>query len=406
MAQFKYQAKKDTGEVYERTVDTADRLALYGIIREEGGTVVSIKEVNPVKFSINLKFGSPLGKVKTQDKINFAKNLGAMIKAGLPVTRALEVMGKQAKKRPLKALFEEIGGEINHGTTLSEALRKRSDVFSQLFISMVKAGEESGGVSESLQIVASQMEKSYQLTKKVRGAMIYPAVIIGVMVVISALLLVFMVPTLTETFSGLGVELPLPTRILIGASQFLINNSLLVLATLVLLIVGAIGFYKSKSGQDLLDELVLKLPVIGNMIVEVQSARSARTLSSLISAGVEIVVALEVTSEVLQNHLYKEAITHARNSIQKGEAMSTVFSQYPKLYPPFMSEMTAVGEETGKISDMLRGVADYYENEVDQKTKDLSTIIEPVLMVIIGIGVGIFAISMLAPTYSLVDVIQ
>lgn len=405
MAQFKYQARKATGEVYEHIVEASDRLALYGIIREEGATVISIHEVKSFKLPVSFEFSGIFGKIKTQEKINFAKNLGSMIKAGLSVTRALAVMSKQSKKPALKLLLTELEDDVNHGTTLSEALGKRPKVFSALVVSMVKAGEESGGVAGSLAIVASQMEKSYQLVKKVRGALIYPAVIIAAMIVLAVLLLIFMVPTLTATFSGLGVELPLPTRILIASSAFLVNYTLLVFIFVVALAAAALAFWRSERGQKFFDIVFLKIPVIGGMVREVQVARSARTLSSLLSAGVEIVVALEVTAEVLQNHLYKEALTHAKSAIQKGELLSAIFSQYENLYPVFMSEMTAVGEETGKIAEMLVGVADYYEEEVDQKTKDLSTIIEPVLMVIIGIGVGIFAISMLAPTYSLVDYI-
>jgi len=270
---------------------------------------------------------------------------------------------------------------------------------------MIKAGEESGNVSGSLNIVADQMEKTYLLTKKVRGALIYPAVIISVMVVIAVLLLIFMVPTLTATFEGLGVELPLATRILIYVSSFLVENTLAVLIGILLFVVCLVAFLRSRAGRNFSDIVTVHLPVIGEMIKEFESARTARTLSSLLSSGVEIVVALDVTIDVLQNHLYKEALVRARTAIEKGESMSAVFIEHDKLYPLFVGEMVAVGEETGKISEMLMGVADYYEEEVDQKTKDLSTIIEPVLMIIIGIGVGIFAISMLAPTYSLVDYI-
>ena len=270
---------------------------------------------------------------------------------------------------------------------------------------MVKAGEESGTVSSSLGIVANQMEKSYLLVKKVRGALIYPAVIISAMIVIAILLLIFMVPTLTATFEGIGAKLPLSTRVLIYLSRFLVEHTLLVLSAIVLFVVSLTLFWRSKIGRNLTDNISLRLPVIGEMIREFESARTTRTLSSLLSAGVEIVVALDVTLDVLQNHLYKNALQHARDAIQKGEPMSAVFVEYESLYPLFVGEMIAVGEETGKISNMLMNVASYYEGEVDQKTKDLSTIIEPVLMIIIGVGVGIFAISMLAPTYSLVDYI-
>lgn len=404
MPLYQYTAKNREGQNYERSVEAPDRYSLYKIIREEGGTVVTIEEVKGGLHK-NISFGGLFGGIKTQAKINFAKNLSSMINAGLPVTRALSVMGKQAKNAAFKKLLSDLEADVSHGATLSDALAKHPKVFSPLFISMVRAGEESGSVASSLSIVGMQMEKSHLLAKKVRGAMIYPAVIIGVMVILAILLLMYMVPTLTATFAGLGVQLPLPTRILIALSQFMVNNTIVVLGLLVLSCTGAVYFFRSTTGRELMDSSSLKLPVIGGIVREVQSARTARTLSSLLSSGVEIVVALDVTIEVIQNHLYKNALVEARAAIQKGEAMSGVFEKYENLYPLFVAEMIAVGEETGKISEMLLGVATYFEDEVDQKTKDLSTIIEPVLMILIGIGVGIFAISMLAPTYSLVDYI-
>ncbi len=403
MPTYKYKARNKNGDLYEKVVDAEDRAALYNIIRGEGGSLFSVKE--EVGFRFSLSFGQMFGGVKTQQKINFAKNLAAMIQAGLSVTRALTVMGKQAKNRAFKSLLAGVEEDISKGDTLSESLSKRPKVFSPLFISMVKAGEESGAVASSLTIVANQMEKSYLLVKKVRGALIYPAVILTAMIVIGVLLLIFMVPTLTATFSGLGVQLPLATRVIIGLSDFLIENTLAFIISMLLLVTGSVAFVKSSAGKRVTDGLFLHIPVVGEIIIEVQVARTARTLSSLLSAGVDIVVALEVTTEVIQNHLYRNALEKAKIAIQKGEPMSSVFTAHEHLYPLFVGEMVAVGEETGKISEMLIGVANYYEEQVDQKTKDLSTIIEPVLMIIIGIGVGIFAISMLLPTYSLVNFI-
>ena len=403
MTLYKYKAKDKEGKEYERTLEAKSRLDLYGVIREEGGSVISIKEVRSISSQIS--FGSLFGGIKTQQKITLAKNLGSMIDAGLPVTRALAVMGKQSKSKAFKKLVADLEGDVSHGITLSESMRKYPKVFSSLFVSMVRAGEESGTVSVSLGIVASQMEKSYLLGKKVRGALIYPAVIISVMIVIAILMLIYMVPTLTATFEGIGVKLPLATRILISASDFLVENTITVFAAIVVFVVAFSAFFKSGIGRSTIDSVSIRLPVIGQIVKEVQTARTTRTLSSLLSAGVEIVVALDVTVDVLQNHLYKSAMKRVRIAIEKGESMSAVFSEYENLYPLFVGEMVAVGEETGKISDMLVNVANYYENEVDQKTKDLSTIIEPVLMIVIGLGVGFFAISMLAPTYSLVDYI-
>ena len=403
MTLYKYKAKNKEGEVYERTLEAKNRFDLYAVIREEGGSVVSIREVR--NFAAFISLGHMFGSIKTHQKITFAKNLGLMMKAGLPMIRALSVMGKQSKSKTFKKLLSNLEMDISHGKTLSESLGKRPEVFSRLFVSMIKAGEESGNVSGSLGIVSSQMEKSYLLTKKVRGALIYPTVIILVMIVIAILLLIFMVPTLTATFEGLGVELPLSTRILINSSNFLVEHTLAVLVAVMLLVFSIVLFLRTKMGRHLVDNVSVRIPVIGGMIKEFESARTTRTLSSLLSSGVEIIVALDVTIDVLQNHLYKDVLRQVRMAVEKGEPMSAVFIGHDYLYPVFVGEMVSVGEEIGKISDMLMSVANYYEEEVDQKTKDLSTIIEPVLMIIIGIGVGIFAVSMLAPTYSLVDYI-
>ena len=403
MALYKYKAKDKEGNIYERTIEVKNRLDIYNVIREEGGRMVFIREVG--NQSVLLFWDSIFSNISTHQKITFAKNLGLMMRAGLPLTRALSVMSKQSKSKPFKKLLSELEADVSHGKTLSESLKRWPKVFSRLFVSMVKAGEESGNVSGSLDIVSTQMEKLYLLAKKVRGALIYPAIIISVMIVIAVLLLIFMVPTLTATFEGLGVELPLATRILIYLSNFLVEHTLAVLTGAVLFVISFVLFFQTRIGRNLADTVSVHVPVIGEMVKEFESARSTRTLSSLLSSGVEIVVALDVTIDVLQNHLYKDVLTQVRMAIEKGEPMSAVFIRHEHLYPLFVGEMVAVGEETGKISEMLMGVASYYEEEVDQKTKDLSTIIEPVLMIIIGIGVGIFAISMLAPTYSLVDYI-
>lgn len=403
MTLYKYTAKNKEGIVYERTLDVKNRTDLYSIIREEGGSVVTIKEAKA--FASLISFGNLFGGIKTHQKITFAKNLGLMINAGLSVTRALSVMGKQSKSKAFKKLISDLEEDVSHGQTLSDSLGKRPKVFSPLFISMVKAGEESGNVSNALTIISNQMEKTYLLAKKVKGALIYPAVIIVVMIILAVLLLVFMVPTLTATFEGIGVELPLATRVLIASSDFLVENTIMVLVGFVLIVVSFVLFMKSAVGRRIKDNVSIHIPVIGAMVKEYESARSARTLSSLLSAGVEVIAAIDVTTDVMQNHLYKDVLKRVRKAIEKGDQMSAIFIEHENLYPRFVGEMVAVGEETGKISEMLLGVANYYEAEVDQKTKDLSTIIEPVLMIIIGIGVGVFAISMLAPTYSLVNYI-
>ncbi len=404
MIKYSYQAKDKDGKTYTGFHEANNRIELYSKIREEGGSVLSVKEL---KGSIDLDtiIASIFGGVKTHDKILLARNLGSMIKAGLAVTRALAVMEKQTKNKILAALLSDLSNDVSKGETLSDSMKKRPHVFSQLFVSMVKAGEESGNLADSLEIVASQLEKSYTLVKKVRGALIYPTVILFAMVVIAILMLIYMVPTLTATFSGIGIDLPLSTKIIIYVSDFLVKHTFIVVSGLIGIITLIIMFFRTTTGHKTLDLLTIKLPAIGTITKEIQSARTARTLSSLLSAGVDVVVAIGVTIDVVQNTYYKKVLEEIRVAIQKGELMSGIFEKNDDLYPPFVGEMVAVGEETGKISGMLLEVADYYEKEVDEATKDLSTIIEPVLMIIIGLGVGIFAVSMLAPTYSMVNYI-
>lgn len=404
MATFKFTGLNKAGEKIEETREATDKFALYRDVRKEGLTVVSAQEVSKRKFNFSLF--SLFGRIKMSDKIIFAKNLGAMLEAGLSLSRALSIMERQTRNKKFKAVMQSLEDSVSKGQTMSDGMAKYPKIFSSLFVSMVRAGEESGNLTNSLKIVGLQMEKSYQLQKKIKGAMIYPAIIVVLMFAISVLALIFIVPTLTATFEGLGVELPISTRVVIFISNFLINNVILV-SVFAIILVTVLGFLaKSKKGKRFIEWVLLHTPIFSGMVKEINSARTARTLSSLLSSGVDVVVALSITGEVLQNSYYKDVLSKAEESVKKGVLISDIFSKYEYLYPVLVAEMIHVGEETGKLSEMLLNMAVFYENEVEQKTKDMSTIIEPFLMVFIGIGVGFFAISMLAPTYSLVDAIQ
>jgi type IV pilus assembly protein PilC len=401
---YKYKYIKD-GEEREEEREFTDKAALYASVRSENGSIVSAEEIK--NGGASFKFFSIRRKIKSQEVITFAKNLSVMVDAGLSVSRALTVLSKQSKNKKLIELLGSIGDSVSSGETLSKSLEAHSEVFSSLFVSMVKAGEESGKLSYSLRIVADQLEKSQNLTKKIKGAMIYPSVIMSLMVVIGILLMVYMVPTLTSTFKGLNITLPLPTRVIIAVSDFLVNNLLLTIGAILALVFGFIFGIKTKRGKNISDFVALHMLMVKTISKELNAARTARTLSSLISSGVDIVSAIGITGEVLQNHYFKNLLNKAAEQVQVGELLSVSLSNTNgNLFPVFVSEMLSVGEETGKMTDMLENIATYYESEVDQKTKDLSTIIEPFLMIIIGIAVGVFAIAMMLPTYSLVDAIQ
>ncbi len=404
---FKFKAEKQNGDAYEGMREAPDKFTLYSDLRREGDTVVSTEEVKKKKsggFSIPF-LNSLLVGVSMHDRILLARNLGNMLEAGLSLGRALSVIERQTTKKGLKTVVQKIESEINRGQQLSESLKLFPNVFSKLFVSMVRAGEESGSLPSSLKSVSVQMMNTYTLQKKIRGAMIYPAIIICVIIVIATLMLVYVVPTLTATFAELDVELPLNTRIVIGLSDFIQNNTLLAFAIFASFAGGLVWFRKKPFGKRFIDKMLLRIPVIKTLVRESNSARTARTLSSLLSSGVEVVQAIEITTDVVPHTLFKEVLDSAKQKVTKGETLSAVFGERPDLYPVFVAEMISIGEETGKLGEMLSNVADYYEEEVAQKTKDLSTIIEPALMIVVGIAVGFFALSMLQPMYSLVDVI-
>ena len=271
---------------------------------------------------------------------------------------------------------------------------------------MVRAGEESGGLPNTLKEIAVNLEKSYNLKKKVKGAMMYPAVIMIVIVIVGILMMTFVVPTLAGTFKDLNVELPASTQLVISISDFFSNHFILAVGTLITFFAGIVLILRSRRLAPIIDKAILRLPVIGNIAVQINAARTTRTLASLMGAGVEITRAIEITKDVVQNTHYKKVLDEALVSVQKGIPISDTIKKYPKLYPVMVGEMAEVGEETGELSKMFLDIAEFYESEIEAKTKDLSTIIEPVLMLVIGAAVGFFAVSMLSPLYSLMDSIQ
>jgi type II secretory pathway component PulF len=266
---------------------------------------------------------------------------------------------------------------------------------------MVRAGEEGGDLPSSLQVVADQMERMYDLKKKIRGALIYPCIIIVAILGIGILMMIEVVPTLAQTFAEMKASLPPSTQFIINLSNFLVQYTALAIAGGILLLGLIYASVRTTWGRRGADFLFLHLPVIGGMVRQVNSARTSRTLASLLSSGVDVVTALEIVGEVVQNSYFREVIQIASKGVSQGETLSSAFVRREDLYPAFVGEMMAVGEETGQMADMLKRLAIFYEAEVDRSTKDMSTVIEPFLMLIIGAAVGFFAISMITPIYSM-----
>lgn len=402
--QFTYTARDAQGKTLQGVIDSVSRFTAAKELRDRGILPLSLTEIK-TEVSFSDKFAKFFGKVKLHEKIIFTHNLAGMLKAGLPLFRAIEVLKKQNKNPALEDVFVGLLSTIDKGGTLSDGFAKFPKVFSPLMVSMVRAGEESGNLSNTLGDIGVNLQKTYDLNRKIKSAMMYPSIIVAAIFIIATLMLMFVVPTLTKIFKEFGTALPASTKFVIFISDSVANHPFIFLGVVGVLVVGGMYIFRSEKLKPKIDALTLKLPAIGMLIKEVNTARTARTLSTLLTSGVEMTRALTITKEVLQNVHYREVIEKANLAVQKGSSLSSVFKDNQDLYPVMMGEMIAVGEETGALSQMLSDIAIYYEEEVDAKTKDMSTIIEPVLMVFIGGAVGFFAISMISPMYGLVSAI-
>ena len=409
MAEFVYTGKTKEGEKIKKHVTAPDKYAVYGIARENGHIVTSVSAAKKVSIDslLNMeKINYFLSRVKGDELVMVTRNLSAMLKAGLPLSRALSVIERQSKNPRLTGIMREVREDINKGDPFNTTLKKFPKTFSKLYVAMVRAGEESGKLQDTLQTIALQLERSSNLKKKIKGAMIYPAIVISVMIIIGVLMMIYVVPTLIATFKKLEIDLPLSTKVIIWVSEFLSTNGLIALLGAITFVVLVVMGLRTTVGNRGLAFTVLHLPVIGKIVKEVNAAYTSRTLSSLLGSGVDVISSIKITEEVLQNPFYKEVLAEAATKVEKGDPLSGTFIAHENIYPVLVGEMILVGEETGQISNMLAQLAEFYENEVEQKTKDLSTIIEPILMVVIGAGVGFFAMAMIAPIYSISDSIE
>lgn len=401
MSRFTYMAQKEGGEPYKGTAEARDRFELYEIVRREGARIIQVEDGGEMGVWSMHYVNTIVVRVSEYDKILFARNLGAMLSAGLALSRALTVLERQTKNLKLKDVITDIGAGVRRGDTLHQSLARFPHMFSPLFIAMVRAGEESGDMPGALTLVSDQLERVYTLKKKIRGALMYPSIVVVAIIGVGYLMMTKIVPTLAQTFVDMNIPLPTSTKTIIAVSNFLTAHSALsgvLLAVFVALIASAL---RTESGKRARDFLLLHIPIIGGLVREANAARTARTLASLLSAGVDVLSALAITQEVVQNRYFRSVLSDAQKRVTAGEALSVSFAAREDLYPPFVGEMMAVGEETGQTPEMLKRLAVYYEAEVDGKTRDMSTVIEPFLMIFIGGAVGFFAVAMISPIYQI-----
>lgn len=401
MPNFSYHIKLPSGEEEKGVIEAASKFEAAHQLRDKGGFILSVTEGIDKKKGLGFREIKLFGRVKLKEKIVFANNLSTMIGAGLTLSRALSVIERQTKNRKLKEITAAITKSVSQGKPLSDSLAAHPSVFPPLFIAMVRSGEETGNLPQTLNVIAAQLEKSYDIRRKIKGAMMYPGIVFSVIIAIGILMMIYVVPTLSSTFKSFNAELPATTRFVIGTSDFLSQHTFSAILAIVFVISVIVEFFRSRIGKRGLSYFVLHAPVAEKITKQANAALTMRTLASLISSGLGIVKGLEITRDVLQNPYYVEFLTSAEKEVQKGVSLASIFEKDTLLYPTLVGEMIQVGEETGKLGELLNKGAQFYEDEVDAITKNLSTIIEPLIMVFVGIAVGFFALSMIQPLYSL-----
>ena len=397
---FSVTVQKEDGSEEQQVIDAESRFAVYGLVEKDGGKVLRLDEGGGRKLPAWLDISIGTG-VKQAELVVMTKNMSAMLRAGLSLSRALTVIEQQTSNKQLRKIVAGLDESVKKGSSFHEALAMYPKVFPGIFIAMAKAGEESGGLADALSTVGLQMDRAQALQRKIKGAMIYPSIVISAIIIVAVLMLMFVVPTLTKTFTSLKVAIPLSTQIIVALSDFMASHVITMFVGLAVFFIGGYLFIRSRPGSKIVLWIALHSPVIGELVRETFAARAARTLSSLLSSSVPVLQALAITKEVVHAEVFAAVITEAEERVKKGDPLSAAFVEHSNLYPVLLGAMLSVGEETGEVAQMLKQIAEFYEEDVSEKTKDLSTIIEPLLMLFIGAFVGVFAVSMIAPIYSL-----
>lgn len=407
MPKYLYTAKHlSNGETRGGELIAKDEKDLAQELRQEGFLVTSVKLIEEEAGGVQVRFFDRFIAIPLKEKMVFTRNLAVMVSSGLTVSRAVHNLSLQTRNKRFQKILQSVYDDVQAGKQLSEGLAKYPSVFNELFVNMISVGEVSGNLEEVLDILALQLEKEHDLLSKVRGALIYPAVIVVAMIGISILMLTYILPKITQVFKDMAVELPPTTVFIMNMSDFVRNHWIITVGIFVGSIVGTKMFAQTEIGRHFFHWLYIRLPIIGNIVIKVNCARFARIYSSLLKSGVSVLNALTIVARTLGNVYYKEALTAGIEEVQKGTELSKIIEKYPKIFPILVPQIIQVGEETGKTEMVLQRLAEFYEEEVSQITKNMSSIIEPILMLLIGGSVGFFAVAMLQPMYSVLENIQ
>lgn len=393
---FKYVAKNKFGEnvngkVEARTIDQAASLLV-----NRGLLVIKLSPLTQDSFvAVRKMFGG----VKFEDTVNFTRQLSTMITAGLPLAGALSILVRDGKPEVTK-MMANILQEVEGGNSFADALKKHKKVFSRLYIQLVRAGETGGVLDTVLERLADNMEKEKEFKAKTKGALIYPIIVVIAMLVVAAIMMIFVIPKLTEMYKDFGAELPFATRVLIGISDSMVNYWWIVGAAIAGLIFAFKQYYKTEVGRYKIDELKLKLPIFGELQKKVILTEFSRTLALLLGSGITLLEAISIVTDSVENVVYRTALEDVAKQVEKGSSLSGALSNYDS-FPTILHQMMSVGEETGKLDEVLKKLSVYFEQEAEQAVKNMTTAIEPMIMIVLGLGVGAMVIAIIMPIYNL-----
>lgn len=348
-------------------------------------------------------FLAKLSRVPLTEKLFFVRHLAVMLKAGISLSAALKTLAKQTKNKYFVKILTDVSSKVEKGVNFTESLKPYQKVFGELFINMIEAGEISGKLEEVLGRLYIQLKKQHELKSKVKGALTYPTVIVVAMLGIGTFMMIVVVPKITDMFKEFDTELPLPTKIIIAVSDAVVNHGILVAIGLVLFIAVFVRILRTYKGKYYFQALILKMPVISPIIKKINLAGFARTISSLLKTDILIIKTFQITANVLGNLHYREALVDMSEKIKKGSTIYDTVSLYPELFPPVVTQMISVGEETGELDSILEELALFYESEVDQTMSNLPSIIEPILILVLGVGIGGMAVAIIMPMYAITE---
>ncbi len=397
---FNFKAKNDAGQIREGAVEALSQEAAAQILEKNGLTPISIKEEER-----SADFMKSIEKiwegVSQKELVTFFQQLATLIEARVPIVSSLTTISEQFGNKYLRLIVKEMSDDIEDGMPLSEAMEQHVDVFSPLTVNMIRAGEVSGSLQKSITFVADHIEKDYQLTAKIRGALYYPMFVMSVAGIVGFLVVTFILPKITVLIKDIKVAVPWYTTVLVNIGDFMNQNWMSVLLVIFAGIGAFVYYIRSESGRREWEIIVLKIPVIGTLAQDIYITRFAENLSVLLNGGIPVVRALIIVSEVVGNQVFEKIIMKAAEEVKAGGAMSAVFVHTEEQIPPIVSQMIRIGEETGTLSKVLNSVAKFYSQEVDNMTRTLTTLLEPALIVFLGIGVGVLTVGVLLPIYNI-----